>query len=299
MTVYDQVSKNKRRTFFIFFIVFVVISGFFYLLGNFFESPTTYFAFGLLFSIASGFTSYFFSDKIILFSLNAKPGDKKEYFDFYTTTENLAIAAGLPMPKLYVIEDQSPNALATGRDNKHAVVCATTGLLEMLNRRELEGVVGHELSHVKNYDILISSVVATLVGMIAIVSDWIMRNIWWGGFSRENRDQEDRNPLMIVFFILLLIVGPLVATLIQLAISRQREFLADSSSALLTRYPEGLAEALEKISANPYPLRNVSSATAHLFISNPFKKNRTTSWIINLFNTHPPVEERIRILRSM
>jgi heat shock protein HtpX len=227
--------------------------------------------------------------------------NKKEYFNFYTVAENLSIAAGIPMPKLYVISDAAPNAFATGRDPKHAVVVATTGILQKLERAELEGVIAHELSHVKNYDILLMSVVSILVGIVAFVSDWIMRGFWWRGFSRgDDREEREGNVLMFVFFIIFLILMPIVATLIQLTISRKREFLADASGALLTRYPEGLARALEKISSDPHVLHTASNATAHLFIINPLhKRKRFVSWLAGLFSTHPPVEERIRLLREM
>lgn len=299
MTIYNQIKNNQWRTVLIFVIFTIFLSGFFYYIGSFYNSPTTYLFFGFFLAVISGFGSYFYSDKLILFSLNAKPANKKDHFDFYTTAENLSLAAGLPMPKLYVINDQSPNAFATGRDYKHAVVCATTGLLNQLERSELEGVIAHELSHVKNYDILISSIVVTLVGTVSIVSQWIMRSFWWGGFGKSDDDRDNRNPLMIVFLIIVLLIGPLVASIIQLAISRQREFLADASGALITRYPEGLARALEKISQYPRAMKNINSATAHLFITNPLKKKGLTSWLSNLFNTHPPIEERIRILRNM
>lgn len=282
-------------------VLFVfILTGFFYLIGKFFQSPVEYFVIGFIFSLLSSIGSYFYSDKIVLFSTGAKPANKREYFDFYTVAENLAMADGLPMPKLYVIDDPSPNAFATGRDPKHAVVCATTGLLQMLNRAELEGVIAHELSHVKDYDILLASIVATLVGSIALISNWIMRSMWWGGGRRSSDDRDETGPLMFILLILALIIGPIVATLIQLAISRKREYLADASGALLTRYPEGLARALEKISAYAYPLRNVPTSTAHLFIVNPIKKgDNLMNKIAALFSTHPPVADRIKILRSM
>lgn len=298
MTVYNQISANKWRTIVI-FLVFIAISvGFFFLIGNYFGNGRGYLIAGILFSLFSTLGSYFYSDKLVLFSVGAKPASKNEFFDFYTVSENLAIAAGLPEPKLYVIEDSALNAFATGRDPKHAVVCATTGLLERLDRVEIEGVIAHELSHIKNYDILLSSIVAVLVGVIALISDWVMRNLWWSGLRRDN-DDKNNNPLLLIFVILVLIITPIIATLIQLAISRQREFLADASGALLTRYPAGLARALEKIADYPEPLKTANSATAHLFISNPFKKVKKSSWLTSLFNTHPPIDERIRILQSM
>lgn len=299
MTIYSQIAKNKLRTLIIFFIFIFLTSGFFFFIGQYFENSTSYLIFGILFSFFSSFLSYFFSDRIILFVVGAKPANKKEFFDFFTVTENLAIASGLPMPKLYIIEDVAPNAFATGRDPQHAIVCVTSGLLKKLNRTELEGVIAHELSHIKNYDILLSSIVAIFVGAISIISDWILRNFWWSRPTIKEDEREEKSPLLYIFFILTLIVTPIIATLIQLAISRRREFLADASAALLTRYPEGLASALEKISKDENILRNANSFTAHLFIVNPFKKNKFSNFIANLFNTHPPIEERIRILRNM
>lgn len=296
MSIYSQIVSNRRQTILIFVLFIFIFSGFFYLLGQYYQSPNQYLVMGLVISLVSSVGSYFYSDKIVLATTGAKPATKNEYFDLYTVTENLSIGAGLPMPKLYVIDDPAPNAFATGRDPKHAAVAATTGLLQMLDRAELEGVIAHELSHVKNYDILVATVVAVLVGTIALVTDWIMRSFWWGRGDSENRKA---NPLMFVLFILVLIITPIVATLIQLAISRQREYLADASGALVTRYPEGLARALEKIAGYPRPMQKATTSTAHLFISNPFKKSGDRSLMASLFSTHPPAEERIRILRSM
>ena len=298
MTTYSQISQNKIKTYLIMGIFIFVFTGFFYLLGKYYESPGLYLFMGLSISLISTFISYYYSDSVVLFTTGAKPADKKTYFNFYTVVENLSIASGQPMPKIYVIEDDSPNAFATGRDPKNAVICATTGLLKILDRSELEGVISHELSHIKNYDILLSSLVAVLVGTIAIISDWVMRSFLWGNRGRDN-DRENKSPIFFIMFILVLIITPIVATIIQLAVSRKREFLADASGALLTRNPDGLASALVKISGYPYPLRNASSSTAHLFISNPLNKKGAMSWLGNLFSTHPPVEERIKILRSM
>lgn len=295
MTPYSQITQNKSKTFFIMIVFIVLFTGFFYLIGKYFDSPSSYLFLGLIISSVSSIGSYFYSDKIVLLTTGARAATKKEFFDFYTVTENLAMAARLPMPKLYVIDDPSPNAFATGRDPKHAVVCATTGLLKNLDRSDIEGVISHELSHIKNYDILISSVVAVLVGTLAIVSDWIMRSFWW---RERDDDSRNRSPIFALLFIIVLIITPIVATLIQLAISRKREFLADASGVLITRNPAGLASALEKISAYP-SMKNPSPSTAHLFISNPLKKRGQSSWLLNLFSTHPPIEERIKILRSM
>lgn len=297
MTIYTEITKNKAKSYLILFIFIFLISGFFYLVGQYYGNSEGYLIMGLLFSSLSGIGSYFYSDKIVLMTTGARPAERNKHFDFYTAAENLSIASGLPMPKLYVINDPAPNAFATGRDPKHAVVCVTTGLLDKLERTELEGVIAHELSHIKNYDILLSSLVAVLVGTVALASDWIMRGFWRGG--RKSGSKAGRNPVMLVFFIIALILAPVTATIIQLAVSRKREFLADADGALLTRYPNGLARALEKIAADPVPLRSVSPATAHIFISNPLKKRQGGSWLSTLFSTHPPVDERIKILRSM
>lgn len=306
VTAYNQVSSNKTRTYLIIFLFIAFISFFFFIVGKVVGNSSSYFILGLVISIASGIGSYFYSDKLVLFMSGAHPASKERFFDLYTVVENMSIASGLPMPKVYYIEDPAPNAFATGRDPKHAVVCATTGLLEKLDRAELEGVIAHEMSHVKNYDILVMSVVSVLVGTIAYVSDWIMRSMLWGGL--RSRDDEDRrsNNFLIFVFVILLVLSPIIATLIQLAISRKREYLADASGALLNRNPDALADALVKISSDPHILHTATNATAHLFISNPFQKKDKgnaqkgfVNWIAGLFSTHPPIEERIKILREM
>lgn len=295
MTVYSQISKNKFRTYLIILGFIFITSGFFYLIGQYFNDPGNYLIIGLIISLVSSLGSYFYSDKIVLFTVGAKPANKKEYFNLYTVTENLSIASGIPIPKIYVINDPAPNAFATGRDYKHAVVCVTTGLLEILNRSELEGVISHELSHIKNYDILVSTIVAVLVGTVVIVADWVMRSLWW----RDSDDRDNRNPIMLILFILALILMPIAATLIQLAVSRKREFLADASGALLNRNPDALANALIKISDDKHMLRTATASTSHLFILDPLKKNKRASWIASLFSTHPPIEQRVKILREM
>jgi heat shock protein HtpX len=214
-------------------------------------------------------------------------------------TENLAIAAGLPKPKLYVIDDPAMNAFATGRDPAHAVVCATTGLLDRLDRREIEGVIAHELSHVKNFDTRLMAVVAVLVGTIAFMADMFMRTLWWGGGRRNRDDNGNLGGILMIVGIILAILSPIAATLIQLAVSRKREYLADASGAFLTRYPAGLASALEKLSRDKDVLPSASNATSHLFIVNPFKGKNFGAWFSGLFDTHPPIEERIKILRTM
>ncbi len=300
MSVYAEISQNKTKTYVIFLLFISLFTGFFYLIGTLNgSSGSSYALIGLAISSISSFVSYFYSDKLVLSSTGARPATKEEFFDYYTVTENLSIASGIPMPKLYVMDDPSPNAFATGRDPKHGVVCATTGLLKIMDRAELEGVIAHELSHIRNYDILVSTVAAVLVGTIALAADWIMRSLWWGGYRNDDDDNRGGNPIMFVLLIVALIVTPIVATLIQLAVSRRREYLADASGVLLTRYPEGLAQALEKIAAYPRGVTGATSATSHLFIYNPLRGKRVGSIITNLFSTHPPVEKRIEILRSM
>ena len=297
MTIYSQVSANKFKTYLIIFFFILFITFFFYIAGLYYGNSSGYFVMGMIFSLVSGVGSYYYSDKIVLTMSGAKPADKKRFFDFYTSAENMAIAAGVPMPKLYVIEDSAPNAFATGRNPEHAVVAATTGLLEKLNRAEIEAVIAHEMSHVKNYDILLMSIVSVLVGMLMFVVDWISHSMFWG-----NRDDDNKNSgiLTLVILIVTLILTPIIASLIQMAISRKREYLADASAALLTRRPEALATALEKISSDRGALKTASNGMAHMYIANPFaKKSKMTNWLSGLFSTHPPVEERIRLLRKM
>lgn len=226
----------------------------------------------------------------------AQPADRKRDFDFYTVAENLAIAAGIPTPTLYVIPDTAMNAFATGRDPQHAVVVATSGILDKLERRELEGVIAHELSHIKNFDIRVLLIVTVLVGTIAFLADWFLRSLWWGGRSR---DRENRSGLLLLIGVVIAILSPLIATIIKLAISRQREYLADASGALLTRYPDGLARALEKLAKDKEVLEVATNATAHLYITNPFKDKSFSAWFAGLFNTHPPIADRIKRLRAM
>lgn len=251
----------------------------------------------VIFALIMNVGSYWFSDKIVLSMTGAHPVTYAEYPDLWNVVENLSITAGLPMPKVYVVDDPAPNAFATGRDPEHAVVAATTGLLQILNRTELEGVIAHELSHIGNRDMLVMTVAVVLAGFIAMLADFFMRTLLLGG----GNDNRDRNPLFLVLGIVGIILAPIAAQLMQLAISRRREYLADASGALLTRYPEGLASALEKISAYAQPMQRASHATAHLFIADPYAGEKRTVWqkIGGLFTTHPPVQERIRILREM
>ena len=269
------------------FFALVIVLGWFV---SFYYSDPNFLYLAILVAIFTNVFSYWYSDKIVLKMHKTKKATREEYFDLWNATENLAITAGLPMPALYVIEENSPNAFATGRNKDHAVICVTTGLLKILDRNELEGVIAHELSHIGNRDILLSTAVVVLVGFVTIISDVFMRSHFLGRKSRNNGS----NPLLIIG-LALMILAPIFATFLRLAISRKREFLADASGALLTRYPEGLASALRKISVAAQPLSTASNATAHLFITDPFASHKFQS-IHKLFMTHPPTEERIRAL---
>lgn len=300
MNIYSQISANKWKTWLIMalFIVFITTLGFVF--GKATGYGLAYAGFALILAGITSFGSFYFSDKIVLASVGAKPIAKSDNPELYRIVENLAIGAGLPMPKIYIMQTEAPNAFATGRDPKHAVVCVTSGILQRLDRSELEGVIAHELSHVKGYDIRLMGIVAILVGFVAILANLFMNQLWWGGFSRDN-DRENGNLqyIFILVGIVLAILSPIAATLIQLAISRKREYLADAAGVLLTRYPEGLASALEKIAQDKKPMPQVSNATAQLFIENPQKGKNFGSFLAGLFDTHPPIEDRIRILRSM
>jgi heat shock protein HtpX len=245
------------------------------------------------------FFSYYYSDKMVMAISGAKQIQKKDSPTLFRTVENLCIASGLPMPKVYVIDDSAPNAFATGRDPKHAAIAFTTGILEKLSKLELEGVTAHELSHVGNYDTRLMSIVSILVGLVALLADWFLRITWLGGGNRDD-DKDSSSAIFMIIALVLAILAPIVAVLIQLAISRKREFLADASGALLTRNPDELADALLKISADKEPLEVANKATAHLYIVNPFKEgHKLRGAFANLFNTHPPIEERVKALRAM
>jgi heat shock protein HtpX len=291
--LYKHQGENVLKTwlFMATFLVMVILVGWF--ISYYYQSPAILYV-AVFFALFMNIFSYWFSDKIVLKLHKAKPVTREEYFDLWNMTENLSITAGLPMPKLYIIEDPSPNAFATGRDQKHAVVAVTSGLLALLDKNELEGVIAHELAHIGNRDMLLSTVVVVLVGFIAILSDFFLRaQIYGGGRSRNDKG----GAVLLIIGIAFAILAPIVATIIRLAISRKREFLADASGALLTRYPEGLASALRKISAAPQPIRTAHTATAHLFFANPLRgQGGKPSAMAKLFMTHPPAEERIQAL---
>ena len=294
-TLYTQKDKNIRKTWFLIFIFLIFIIGLGWVFSYQFQSPAIL-VIAVIFSSSMSFVSYWYSDKIVLKMSKAKEIEKQDNPELYRLVENLCITAGLPMPKIYIIDEMSPNAFATGRNPEHAVVAVTKGLLEKLNRSELEGVLAHELSHIGNRDILLQTVVVVLVGMVVLLSDWFVRWSVFGGGKRSSREGGGQFAgIMVLIGFALAILSPFIATLIHMSISRKREFLADADGALLTRYPEGLASALEKISGDTTPLKAANKATAHLYIANPFKKKK----ISKIFSTHPPIEERVNALRGM
>jgi heat shock protein HtpX len=309
--VYEQIAKNKRRTFVLLFFFVALIAAaalaFNYLLG--FGAIGV--AVAIVFAIAMAWGSYFYSDRVALAASRAKPAEGPEYQRYHNLVEGLCIAAGLPKPRLYVVNDPAPNAFATGRNPKHAALAVTTGLLEKMNRVELEGVIAHELSHVKNYDILVTTVAVTAVGAIALLSDLGLRFMWFGGGS-DRRDRADSGGLGIILVILafaLLVLAPFIALLMQFAVSRRRELLADASGVQLTRYPPGLISALEKLKDDQAVVHYATRATAQMWIESPLDRGEGNSdgdgerskgsWLNRAFDTHPPLEERIRILQEM
>lgn len=300
MTHYQLVTRNKYRSFVVvtMFMLFIGIAA--YLMARGFGYSLSIVGWALVVSGFMSFISYFYSDKIILGISGAREAKRQEFFDFYTVTENLCMSQKMPMPKLYVIEDTAMNAFATGRNPEHGVVCATTGLLQRLNRSEIEGVVAHELSHIKNYDILLMSIVSVLVGLIALLADWMLRMSFWGGDRKREENNNQLGAIIAIVALILALLSPFIAQLIQLAISRRREFLADASAAAMTKNPNGLIKALSKISHDHEALEVANKATAHLYISDPLKNTHgAIHAFAKLFNTHPPVTERIQALSGM
>lgn len=297
MTLYNHSDSNKRKTWFLFsgFLIFTILIGYIFSVAMD-DSVILYVV--VFFSIITSFISYWFSDKIVLKMSNAHELKFEDNKELYRLVENLCITSGIPTPKIYIINDLSPNAFATGRNPKNAVIAVTSGLLDKLERSELEGVIAHELSHVRNYDILIATLTTVLVGMIVLLADWFRRWAFFsGGRSRENKGQAQI--IIVIVAIILSILAPIFAYMMQFAISRKREFLADADGALLTRYPEGLARALEKISADSNKLKTANRATAHLYITSPLKSKNKKGFMHKAFMTHPPVEERVMALRGM
>src|SRR3989344_5854339 len=304
-TIYTHAAANIRKTWLLLSMFFILIIGLFWVFSVAYGNPIILYI-GVAFSLLMNIASYWYSDKLVLAMSRAKPVGERENPELHRIVENLAITAGLPKPRVFFVDDPAPNAFTTGRDPKHAVVAVTRGLLERLDRSELEGVLAHELSHIGNRDMLISTIVVVLAGIVAIVSDIFLRMTWFGGFRSNDRNSRG-NALVLAIALIGAILAPLAATLIRLAVSRRREFLAYASGALLTRYPEGLANALRKIAADPRQIKRAHTATAHLYFENPFKADappapsrpRGTPWIVKIFMTHPPVEDRIRALQKL
>ncbi|HNU81187.1 MAG TPA: M48 family metallopeptidase [bacterium] len=300
--LYNYSAVNQRKTWFLMtgFFIFVILIG--YIFSQAMDAPIILPA-AVIFSILMSFFSYWYSDKIVLSMSGAKEVNKNNGRELYRLVENLCITAGLPVPRIYIIKDSAPNAFATGRDPQHAAIAVTSGILGKLEKAELEGVIAHELSHIGNRDILISTMATVLVGIVVLLADWFRRWSFFGG--RRHNDNNNNNQLGVIMLILALvfsILAPIFAQLLQLVVSRKREFVADADAALLTRYPEGLARALEKISADREPLKVASRATAHMYIVSPFKgqeKKNQVSWFAKIWMTHPPVAERIAKLREV
>lgn len=294
-SLYTQQSRNVLRTWTLMgvFLVFVVIIG--WLVSLYYDSSAIlYVAIG--FALVTNVWAYWFSASIAIAQARATPADPVRYAELHRIVENLAITAGLPKPAVYIIDDPAPNAFATGRDKKHAVIAVTSGLLAMMDRSELEGVIAHELSHVGNRDILVMTVAVVLVGFVSVLANIFLRISFWGGEGDRDRNS---GPLIAIATILALILAPIAAQLIQLAISRKREFLADASGALLTRYPEGLESALKKLGSYQAPMQTASAATAHMYITNPFGAHPAGQWAQKLFSTHPPIPDRIAALEGL
>ncbi|HSX39944.1 MAG TPA: M48 family metallopeptidase [Candidatus Saccharimonadales bacterium] len=298
--IYTDIDQNKRNTVLIVAAFIAVISFIGWFFGYFFVGDGyTFLGLALIISGITSLISYYNSDKIVLAISNAHPIDEASNQYLYHLVQNLCLGAGLPIPKIYIIDDQAMNAFATGRDPQHASICFTSGIVQGLDKLELEGVAAHELSHIGNYDTRLMCIVSVLVGMVSLLGHWFTRGIFWGGGRRRGSGDSELGGIFMLIGLIFVILSPIIATLIQLAISRNREYLADASGALLTRYPKALASALEKISQDPNILREANGATAHLYISNPFKSGEDGNFFANLFSTHPPVQDRIKRLLSM
>ena len=295
--MYKQIASNKRKSILLILFFLVIIFGLTWTFGYLTDLGPGGLILAVAIALISGLAGYYGSDKIVLGISKARPVTREEYPYLYNVVEGLAMAAGVPSPPCYVIDDTAPNAFASGRDPQHSVICVTTGLLQKLNRAELEGVVAHEMSHIRYYDIRLQTLAVVMVGVVALLSDWILRSFLWGGGRRRGRDKGNFGAILIVVGLVLAVLAPLASQLIRLAVSRKREFLADAGSAELTRYPAGLASALRKIAADTEPLEAANKATAHMYIVNPLKDLRGR--VNSLFSTHPPIEERIAALEKM
>jgi heat shock protein HtpX len=298
--MYNQITANKRKTVLLIALFVLVILGIGWIFETYYNTGYGALGFAAIFSIIMALASYYAGDKVALMTAGAHRIEKEDNPYLYRIVENLTITAGVPMPNVHLIPDPAPNAFATGRDPEHASIAVTTGLLERLENEELEGVLSHELSHIKNYDIRVMTVVIICVGIITLLADLFLRGRFFGLGGGRRRENNGANGILLILGLVLIILSPIFARLIQFAVSRKREFLADASGALLTRYPEGLARALEKIAVYEHPMIRANHATAHLYLSNPFgPEHRTRSGWTTWFSTHPPIEERIRVLRTM
>lgn len=297
--MFSTIKKNKRESFFIVSIFLVIITLIIYYICQALDLGPISIVIALAFSIISSWSSYYYSDKIVLKLNKARPATREENLQLVNILDSLVVAAGLPVtPKLYVVEDEQPNAFATGRNPENAVICVTTGLLEKLEYYELEGVIGHELAHIKNYDIRLSAVVTVMVGFVVILADMVTRFIFWGGGRRRSNDRSNANAILMIIGLVFLILSPIFGKLMQFAISRKREYMADATSVEFTRNPDGLISALEKISADPNELQTANNSTAHMYIANPFREGAKKK-MSNLFSTHPSTEDRIKALRNL
>ena len=295
--MFEDIKKNKMKSWLIIFCFLIFITLIIYYICMALDLGTMSIVIALLFSIISTFGSYFFSDKIVLSLNNARPATKEENLKLVNILDALMISSGLPAkPKLYIVEDLQPNAFATGRNPQNAVICVTTGLLDKLEYYELEGVIAHEMSHIKNYDILLSALVSVMVGFVVMLSDWFTRITFWGGARRRDDDDNNGNAILMLIGLIFLILSPIFGKLMQLAISRKREFLADATAIEFTRNPDGLISALEKISSDPNELRVANNATENMYIVNPFRGKKSTS---SLWSTHPSTEDRISALQNL
>jgi len=294
--MYEQIASNTRRSYLLIVLFFLLILGIGYVFSLYTELGRYALVGAVAIAVVMSWGSYYYSDQIVLSMSGASPVTKEQEPYLWNTVEGLSLAAGVPMPRLYVIEDSAPNAFATGRDPHHAALAVTRGLLDKMNRLELEGVVGHEMAHIRDYDIRFMMLVTVLVGTVVLLSDWMTRSLWYGG-GRRRSGRGGGGGLLLVIGLVFVVLSPIIAQAMQLAISRRREFLADAEGARLTRYPEGLASALEKIAADTDPLEVANKATAHLYIYNPLRDHG--GWLNSLFSTHPPVEERVKRLREM
>lgn len=299
--VYQEITSNKIKTVVLMGFMLILIIGLGWVFSLYLDAPGLL-PIAVVFSIGMSLFSYYFSDKVVLGISGAKEIKRSDDEELYRTVENLSIAAGLPTPKIYLIQDSAMNAFSTGRDPKHAVVAITTGLRSQLDKPELEGVMAHELSHIGNYDIRLMTIIVVLVGVVTLLADWMMRISFYGGRRKSNNDNNGANGVFIIVALVMAILSPIAATIMQLAISRKREYLADASAALLTRYPKGLVSALEKLARDTEPLEVANKATAHMYIVNPLKdqdKKNSVSWFAGLFLTHPPIQDRINKLNQM